>query len=712
MRRRSAERTCPAQQWPQRWPHPPRILVSGISTAEVCAVRDHATLLSHAVAIQGAGVDTVWLDVVDGGCATLRMARLLYRRCRGEPLDAVLLHYSVFAYASHGMPLGVPLLALVLRRIDAPVILFAHEFAYPWGRRGWRGLVHAASQRIALVSLLLSADAVVVTTPDRVHWIQTRWWLPRRPVACAPVFPTITPCSSGRLVEEVVGRVGILGFGAENLAAELVTAAIEHAAREVEGAHLLLIGAPGEESAAGQRWCRAAEAAGCALSFTGVLDRAQASRELSACQVVIVADLAGPTSRKTSLAAALAHGRAVIALNGPQVWTELVKERAVVLAEAAVAPLAERLASLLSDDADRKAIGGRGLAFADRHMTPEHAAGIVCEEVSAVSAVHGIVRPRFGCLPLHRFAFAPTSSVVDGTVRRVAKAILLSLTVVRTAKRRRLDALLRYWRWQWRRHVGKQGAVVAMARGTPFYVPAWSQIGGMILSIGTHEPAETALLDRLVRARDVFVDIGANIGFYAVRAAVAGATVVAFEPAARASDACRQNAALADVAVSVRVESIALADEDGEAWFCSDGDVANALTAAESGTRVAVRRLDTIGDSIPLAPSGALTLLKIDAEGADLRVLAGAMDFLVTRRPVVMVEAWAGGAEVRAFLGELGYEFHLPGNTGDLTPLIGWFWQGNIVAIPRELAGVVVSRLNGALQEHPRPPRVLSWRGG
>ena len=356
------------------------VLVAGVSREAVCGVRDHASILSAAMAEQGADVSVVWHDDLEGsGPALGGLARELERNCRDKGRVVVLLHYSVFAFSWRGIPVGVPFFALRLRHLGLPVVLFAHEFAYPWGRRGWRGTLQALTQRVALVPLVAASRAIVVTTPERVQWLQTRRWLPRRPINCTPIFSNIGPVPGSDHVDEVPGRVGVFSFGAESLEAETVVSAIADLRAAVPGAHLVLIGAPGPNSPAGRRWAHAAEAAGCPLMFTGVIDEAEVSRQLSSCRVVAFPDPAGPAPRRGSLAAALAHGKAVVALDGPQRWEDLVTAGAVVLAQPTRNALGAALRQLLDDEPLRASVSSKARAFAQERLSPVRAAKVVLD---------------------------------------------------------------------------------------------------------------------------------------------------------------------------------------------------------------------------------------------------------------------------------------------------------------------------------------------
>lgn len=365
---------------------PVHVLMAGASTSPVCGVRDHASRLAQGMREFGRDVTTVWMD---GGGSPPRLGaftRDLLAHVDSKQADAVVLHYSVFAYAWRGIPVGVPMMAARLRRARTPMILFAHEYAYPWvNRRGWRGSLLAMTQRLVLPPLLATFDAVVVTTGDRAEWIRSRWWLPRVPVVCAPVFSNIPVAPTSTDSDAVPGRVGVFSFGAESLHAELVIQSMARARGSSPDAHLRLIGGPGPESEVGRHWQQLADIAGCVVSFSGIVSEEQISRELSTCQAIIHTDPSGPTSKKSSLAAALIHGRPVLAFDGPQCWDELAAAEAVALVPLDVNRTAEALGAILSDGVLRARLGERASTFAAAHLTPSHTARAVLDALDRLA---------------------------------------------------------------------------------------------------------------------------------------------------------------------------------------------------------------------------------------------------------------------------------------------------------------------------------------
>jgi hypothetical protein len=159
---------------------------------------------------------------------------------------------------------------------------------------------------------------------------------------------------------------------------------------------LRLLGAPGRESPAGASWLEGARSRNLTgmLSFSGALPAQALSNELAACDVLLFADGAGPTSRKGTLAASLASGRAVVAIDGPQSWPELVSAEAVRLADASPRGLAAAISALLGDAHERVALGGRGRAFAELHMGVDRTAKAVWTLLGGALGPTGAPAPR------------------------------------------------------------------------------------------------------------------------------------------------------------------------------------------------------------------------------------------------------------------------------------------------------------------------------
>jgi len=224
-----------------------------------------------------------------------------------------------------------------------------------------------------------SSSAVVVTADFRAEELTSRAWLPRRRVVVAPVFSNLPPPGTGTHPDPDNHVVGLFGYAYEGVAVSLVLDAMR--LLKDRGAHvqLILLGAPGQPSPAAETWLQMARERGVAgqLSFSGTLSAQDLSDALAACDVLLSAEPTGPTSRKTTLAASLSSGRAVVALDGPRRWSQLIAFGAARVVPPTATALAGAVAELLEDEGRREALGARGSAFARDVMSVERSADVV-----------------------------------------------------------------------------------------------------------------------------------------------------------------------------------------------------------------------------------------------------------------------------------------------------------------------------------------------
>jgi glycosyltransferase involved in cell wall biosynthesis len=362
----------------------PRVAVVGVSSGRVCGVRDHATVLARALGEDGWSCTLHWLtreqrSLRAGGRELGFWRRRLASELERERPDAVLLHYSVFAYSHRGLPLFVRPTLSSVRAAGVPVVAFLHELAYPWGLGGWRGSVWAATQRALLIEVMRHSRAAVLTADFRAEWLASRAWLPKRPIAVAPVFSNLPPPSLATRPRRELPRVGVFGYAYEGAAIAPVLDAVALLGERSVPVGLALLGAPGPDSIAGAAWRAGARARGIAeaLSFSGPLPAQQLSDELAGCEVLLFGDATGPSSRKGTLAAALASGAPVVAVDGRRSWAQLIGQAAALVVEPSAAALADALEALLLDEAARGALGARGRRFAAESMSVRHSADVV-----------------------------------------------------------------------------------------------------------------------------------------------------------------------------------------------------------------------------------------------------------------------------------------------------------------------------------------------
>lgn len=157
-----------------------------------------------------------------------------------------------------------------------------------------------------------------------------------------------------------------------------------------------------------------------------------------------------------------------------------------------------------------------------------------------------------------------------------------------------------------------------------------------------------------------FLDVGANYGSHSLLMLAAGVPTLSFEP----NPACHERLRAWGEAncLDPRIEGCALGDQDGEIAFAfperdtwlghvvaDDGDEAPGLVRIT----VLMRRLDAFAAAVPTGR----VLIKLDAEGAEPRILDGARVFIAARRPMIIFECWPDVAARARFIAALPADY-------------------------------------------------------
>lgn len=234
------------------------------------------------------------------------------------------------------------------------------------------------------------------------------------------------------------------------------------------------------------------------------------------------------------------------------------------------------------------------------------------------------------------------------------------------AKGRLLRTIGLTYGWQLWRRVVRRPVVVRLPEGSLLYCPVWSRMAGNYLTVGFDEYRESLFVLDFLQPDDLFVDVGANIGFYSVVAAGRGARAMAFEPIERARRAIAESASLNGIAGRVTISDRALSDAPGVSYFTTGNDNTNSLTGSAGGS-IEVQ-VSTLDDELDAPPA----LIKVDAEGFDLAVLrGGAGRVLPAGKPAIVVELAAGGPDIREWLTAHDYRlFGYDPQAKRLTPFV------------------------------------------
>lgn len=164
------------------------------------------------------------------------------------------------------------------------------------------------------------------------------------------------------------------------------------------------------------------------------------------------------------------------------------------------------------------------------------------------------------------------------------------------------------------------------------------------LYAGLHEFGEMAFLLHLLRREDFFVDVGANIGAYTILAsAVVGATCLAFEPGPLAFSKLQRNIRINGVGGLVDARQSVVGATSGEVLITTGLDTVNHVLQSDERQEESVTVPATTLD-VAIATSHA-TLIKIDVEGFETNVIAGASRVLVEPSLLALIVETNGSGE-------------------------------------------------------------------
>lgn len=197
--------------------------------------------------------------------------------------------------------------------------------------------------------------------------------------------------------------------------------------------------------------------------------------------------------------------------------------------------------------------------------------------------------------------------------------------------------------------LGTEDLLVQTIHNVKYVIPARDMVMTPQLVVYRQWEAQlSALLPRLCPPGSVFVDVGANFGYFTCLLAAklgrtAGSRVIAIEPNPDMLRLLRTNVGINWSGAPVRIEPVAVAETPGEMVLTIPDDRAANGTLApiepEGRTlrthRVAVTRLDDL-----LRGEPRIDLIKIDVEGFEPAVLRGAAETLA-RPGLRLVLEWS-----------------------------------------------------------------------
>lgn len=191
-----------------------------------------------------------------------------------------------------------------------------------------------------------------------------------------------------------------------------------------------------------------------------------------------------------------------------------------------------------------------------------------------------------------------------------------------------------------------------------------------------YEHAELTYLSQHLKADDVFVDIGANIGVYSLIASkllAAKGKVISFEASAKNYDRLQEHLSL-NKAENIKAHHLAIAEKEKEITLYYDAQEANIgmisayANSNEIGEKIKAVALDDF------LPNQKVDFIKLDIEGGEYDALKGMQKLLQKQNPTLLIEIEEDiiakteytVEDLINFLKELGYQKYFISNAGKL----------------------------------------------
>lgn len=191
--------------------------------------------------------------------------------------------------------------------------------------------------------------------------------------------------------------------------------------------------------------------------------------------------------------------------------------------------------------------------------------------------------------------------------------------------------------------------------------PAYEQ-----MRLGVFEPEQTELIRTLLPTIDVFVDVGANLGYYSCFALLAGKISICFEPQQQNLRCLFTNININEWKEGFEIFPVALSQKPGLLnLYGASGPSASFIQnwagySSSSHQLVPVLTLDIALSNRFLEQK---ILIKIDVEGAEFQVLKGSVDMLSrSNKPLWIMEICLD-------------EFHPDGQNPDFSDIFQLFWS-------------------------------------
>ena len=184
---------------------------------------------------------------------------------------------------------------------------------------------------------------------------------------------------------------------------------------------------------------------------------------------------------------------------------------------------------------------------------------------------------------------------------------------------------------------------VAFPNNTRLLVPPQMKGAFHFIWPGVYDFEEMSFVMHFLRPEDLFIDAGANIGVFTVLASgVTGARSIAFEPGPSAYQFLARNILLNNLSAVASPRNMALGNQLGKVRFTAGLGTENHIVQGESSVESVEVEATTLDEQ---AKNLEPTVIKIDVEGFEHAVLAGAVNCLAKPSLQALIVERVGNAD-------------------------------------------------------------------
>lgn len=270
-------------------------------------------------------------------------------------------------------------------------------------------------------------------------------------------------------------------------------------------------------------------------------------------------------------------------------------------------------------------------------------------------------------------------------VMKAVKGVIKFIWTHPANEEERVRALLRAGRFQARGRLLHQRTLAELGYGSRVWADLHRTAATKIVYANPPDYPEMLVWRQILQPGDFFVDVGANIGSYAIWAGEIGAKVIALEPAADTFALLLENIELNHYQIcAIRAAAGASC---GTIRFTCGYDSANHVDPA-GGLEVEMVTIDS------MVRDQTVNGMKIDVEGFELEVLRGCERALSEHRLRLIQIEWNAACEtmmgtdrkpVADLLARHGYGLYRPNRDGTLVPIAEISFGSDVFARPLDV---------------------------